>query len=379
MEIDTINHPQDPLETPQSPSSNNNKLNQKGVVPVIVGVIILILVVLGGIYYLGTKKEQQSIPPQIQNSAKPTATADNSNGWEVYETNGYQIKVPSGWNLFVRGKKKEPSQTFSEYVKQRGKNNQIIFQKEITIGNRKAIILDETYTWGHGLAGIVEIDKDFIFIVNGNKQGYFERIENLQNPEQKYNDTDYQNFEQILKTLQIRDLLNIESEDQWKTYSDQNSVFSIKYPSIFNETKNTYINSSTIKSGGALTTMYPYNGVGGPKDIAFQFNIIPKNSTESLEQFVNRIANERKGEPGGAPINTDSELKKEITIDEKRALWYEGRLGPSVSHDEIFIPKDELTVVRLLIYTGEGGTPDIYKKEHLALIESMLPSFKFVK
>ncbi len=382
METDKI-----PKEVPiaQAPLENEqihkNFLNQKGNFLLILGTIVIILVVLGvgGLFLIRSNNinvpSSQTVNQSTTIQPSVTSQADNYKDWRVNETNGYQIKVPPGWSIYISSRKKELSQTLTEHVEKRSKNSQILFRKETTIGSRKAIITEASYTGGHELAGVIDIDKDFVFLVNGNKEGYFDGIKNLQGSTQKYNQTDYQNFEQILNTLQVRDLLTIEPEDKWNTYIDQDKTFSIKYPSIFNETKNTYTNSTTLKSSGALTTMQPYNGGGGPKDIAIQFTIIPKKPTESLKQFVNRIANERAGE--FTPGNVDSDLKKAITVGGQTALWYEGSLGPAVIHDEIFILKDESTVIQIMIYTGEGGTSDPYKKEHIMLIESMLLTFKF--
>lgn len=65
-----------PVQTiSQEPVANSPILNQKGFVPIILGVIVLLIIVAGGAYYLGTRKNQNNPSTLIQvNQTSPTPT-----------------------------------------------------------------------------------------------------------------------------------------------------------------------------------------------------------------------------------------------------------------------------------------------------------------
>lgn len=98
MELDTTNQQ---ATTPAQnnapePIVNSSIPNQKGFVPIIIGVLILLIVVAGGAYYLGTKKTNN--PSVLQPSIAPTTTqaTPTSNPSELPLTNALGLTT---WSL----------------------------------------------------------------------------------------------------------------------------------------------------------------------------------------------------------------------------------------------------------------------------------------
>ncbi len=166
----------------------------------------------------------------------------------------------------------------------------------------------------------------------------------------------------------------------WKTYIDQYKTFSIKHPPEFYETKSTYDDTSKVnvsllrKDGGALTNFLPATrGPNKDGEMSITFDILAKNQSETLKNFVNRWINLNIGE--FAPGNVDSNLKETLTVDGKSSLFYQGNLGPSVEHVEVYIPKNDTKVVRVTIYANKSQLPT---SDQITLLKEMLSTFKFL-
>ncbi|MDP3973717.1 MAG: hypothetical protein Q8P92_02695 [Candidatus Daviesbacteria bacterium] len=65
---------QSATETPENQLPQNNKLNQRGSVPILIGMIILLIVVTGGAYYLGTLREKLPLQNPVVSSQNPQPT-----------------------------------------------------------------------------------------------------------------------------------------------------------------------------------------------------------------------------------------------------------------------------------------------------------------
>lgn len=116
MEENTPNQPINSTKTTAQPTLNPIN-NQRGNLPIILGVIFLLLIVGGGAYYLGTQNSQTTSQNQNINT-QPTANPQNivasptntqvvgqtpSNAaisnWKTYTNtkNNFSIKYPSSW------------------------------------------------------------------------------------------------------------------------------------------------------------------------------------------------------------------------------------------------------------------------------------------
>lgn len=126
---------------PQDSVTNPQVSNQKGFMPLILGVVILLIIVAGGAYYLGSKNTNLTSKPQIQQPATSattptsnpiTSTGDSTAGWKVYiSTEGkYSIQYPQDWVVEVY-KEKYPYNT--SYDK-----GYIVFQTRATTAKEKA-------------------------------------------------------------------------------------------------------------------------------------------------------------------------------------------------------------------------------------------------
>lgn len=129
MELDTTNQQattpaQD--NTPE-PIVNSPIPNQKGFVPIVIGVVILLIVVAGGAYYLGTKQFKQNpvplnsqtnaspsitVPVNTITSASPMTTPAKDITWKTQtitiqeesamlgkQTFNIELKIPNDWNM----------------------------------------------------------------------------------------------------------------------------------------------------------------------------------------------------------------------------------------------------------------------------------------
>ena len=123
--MENINQPiSNPIQTPVQPQIqpvSNSLINQKGFLPLIIGMLVLLVVVGGGAYYLGTQNnkttpivENTNIQPTptTQNNAVTTTSptvlptekppVDETANWKNYtETREvkFSIKYPSTWTV----------------------------------------------------------------------------------------------------------------------------------------------------------------------------------------------------------------------------------------------------------------------------------------
>lgn len=95
---------------PQEQIDGPSKTNQRGFIPLILGVVIFLIVVAGGAYYFGRSQAPKS---QIQNSEVPSQSpqsttkfnslvptgVDETTNWKTYinDTYKYTLKIPSDW------------------------------------------------------------------------------------------------------------------------------------------------------------------------------------------------------------------------------------------------------------------------------------------
>jgi len=159
----------------------------------------------------------------------------------------------------------------------------------------------------------------------------------------------------------------------WKTYVEPNNSFTLKYPAKFYETKE---HISTLlpgwKDAGVLSTAQPWNASIGPENMIIEFSIRPKKTDETLEDFISRTIKEISEE--FAPKTVVPEIKRNITVDGKNALWYEGGLGPAIAHVEAYIPQTETSVVVVVAFAESYQL----NNEQKAILDLMLSTFKFL-
>lgn len=98
------NNPNQPVNTPVTPVQKPNPeypvKNQKGNLPIILGVFVLLLMVGGGVYYLGTQNKQPvnkniSVNPTLQTNPTPTQTYKSQS--YKNEQFGFEVSYPEGW------------------------------------------------------------------------------------------------------------------------------------------------------------------------------------------------------------------------------------------------------------------------------------------
>ncbi|MCL5784406.1 MAG: hypothetical protein M1142_03575 [Patescibacteria group bacterium] len=100
-------------EIPKAKIDNSPVTNQKGFIPLIVGVVIFLIVIAGGAYYLGTQKNQESsqvkqtiYSPQISPTTLPkdsTSSTYIKYQYKVFHL-GYpvfEVEVPSIWTAYT--------------------------------------------------------------------------------------------------------------------------------------------------------------------------------------------------------------------------------------------------------------------------------------
>ena len=187
-------------------------------------------------------------------------------------------------------------------------------------------------------------------------------------------------YKQILTTFQFFDQNQTEKTSDWKTFYDTTRTFSVKHPSNFQVIKEYTIqyglDKLKWKYAGMIYRVDPSNP-SDREDITIEFTLRTKGEAESMTDFINRTVNENAGE--FAPGDVSSKFKNNMTIDDRKALWYEGNIGPAVPHVEIFIPKDEISVVVATITTGERAiTGKPYNEDHKILIEKIFSTFQFL-
>jgi hypothetical protein len=123
MDLDTTNQQTTPLPQNVPPETivNSPISNQRGFVPVILGVVILLTVVAGGAYYLGTKSTRLSESQSTQITQNPTTapvvnntndstptmapTVNEFSNWKTYTNTAfkYTLKYPVDWQIGVKG------------------------------------------------------------------------------------------------------------------------------------------------------------------------------------------------------------------------------------------------------------------------------------
>jgi hypothetical protein len=169
----------------------------------------------------------------------------------------------------------------------------------------------------------------------------------------------------------------------WVTYVDLTKTFIIQHPPKFYETKEVPFPSAgaTVKGwqdAGILSTESNTWGMSNPDDMVIQMSIVAKKPNEPLETSIDNAINENSGE--FAPGHVIPDVKRKIIVDGRDGLWYEGSLGPAVPHIDVFIPKDENTMVIFAVYTGQPQLgPDKLYSAHKALLEQMLSTLQFLK
>lgn len=125
MELNTSTQSVNPSEIPAQPQPIQPPPvnNQKGFLPIILGIFVLLLVVGGGAYYLGTQNSRTA--PQAQNTnTQPTTNPQNNTatdptdapittqspqsdetaGWKTYSSSILSFKYPATLNLEEREK-----------------------------------------------------------------------------------------------------------------------------------------------------------------------------------------------------------------------------------------------------------------------------------
>lgn len=174
-----------------------------------------------------------------------------------------------------------------------------------------------------------------------------------------------------------------------KTYFDPNNVFSLQYPYNYFETKN--IANPDIggwKSAGAISTELPYNtGPTKEADIQILMYLRPKPVNQSLAEFIEgnvltfyRENNDMFG-PTSQPSKITPDNRENIIVDGRNSIWLEGSFSPGITHIEVFIPKDETSLVFLEVYEGTAAKVNRNLQQYeqnKKIIKEILSSLKFL-
>lgn len=192
-------------------------------------------------------------------------------------------------------------------------------------------------------------------------------------------------YKEMLPTFQFLYQNQTKNTADWKTFYDTTGTFSVKHPSNFQVIKEHTIQYGNIQYGldklnwkyAGMIYRVDTSDPSEREDITIEFTLRTKEETESMTDFISRTVNENAGE--FAPGDVSSKFKKNMTIADRKALWYEGNIGPAVPHVETFIPKDETTIVVATITTGESAiTGKPYSENHKILIEEIFSTFQFL-
>lgn len=118
MESDTSRQQVTSIQnTLQEKIANSSVSNQKGFIPLMLGVLILLVIVAGGAYYLGTQKNKPAGSSSVESNqsttaptgstqynaptTNPSSTSDTLTNWKLYTSikANYSFKYPSEWPL----------------------------------------------------------------------------------------------------------------------------------------------------------------------------------------------------------------------------------------------------------------------------------------
>ena len=155
-----------------------------------------------------------------------------------------------------------------------------------------------------------------------------------------------------------------EATANWKTYTSQNKIFTLKYPLEL---------TATAQGEGVLSTVSPWNDTFmKSSDYRVEFSLGTKAQGENLKNFADRTIKQQSGQISNQNL-LSPDSQKSLMVNNHQALWYVGNLGPATKHVEVYIQRNETSVV--IVQLWDNSQPPT--TEHQTTLNQILSTFQF--